>query len=295
MLSLIAHASKIMLKMLTKRVEAKTGEFIGRNQFGFRKGYGTRDAIGVLRTLCERSLEHGKDVYICFVDFEKAFDRVNWVKLMQILKSIHVDWRDRRMIQELYMRQEAVIRIADEDSDPAVIGRGVRQGCPLSPLLFSVYAEMMMIEAMEGIDCGIVVGGESINDIRFAADQGMLSNSAAGLQEIMDQLNDTAKTYMKINVKKTKTMIVTRKEGQKLDIRVDGQSVDQVKQFKYLGSIVSEDGRCTKDVKARIGMAKDAFTKRRELLSRKMSSVVKKKMVKTLVYGQFYMDVKLGL
>ena len=59
-ISLIAHASKIMLKVLTKRVEAKTGEFIGRNQFGFRKGYGTRDAIGVLRTLCERSLEMEK-------------------------------------------------------------------------------------------------------------------------------------------------------------------------------------------------------------------------------------------
>ena len=87
-ISLIAHASKIMLKVLTKRVEAKTGEFIGRNKFGFKKGYGTRDAIGVLRTLCERSLEHGKDVYICFVDFEKAFDRVNWVKLMQILKNL---------------------------------------------------------------------------------------------------------------------------------------------------------------------------------------------------------------
>ena len=63
------------------------------------------------------------------------------------------------------------------------------------------------------------------------------------------------------------------REKRKLDIRIDGQSVEQVKQFKDLGSIVSEDGRCTKDVKARIGMAKDAFTKRRELLSRKTSSV----------------------
>ena len=96
--------------------------------------------------------------------------------------------------------------------------RRVRQGCPLSPLLFSVYAEMMTIEAMDGIDCGIVVGGESINDIRIADDQGMLLDTAAGLQGIMDQLNDTAKTYdMKINAKKTKTMIVSRKEGQKLD------------------------------------------------------------------------------
>jgi len=113
-ISLIAHASKIMLKILTKRIEAKAKDYIGRNQFGFRTGCGTRDAIGVMRMLCERSLEHGNDVYICFVDFEKAFDRVNWVKMMSTLRNLGVDWRDRRMIAELYMNQEAVVRIADD-------------------------------------------------------------------------------------------------------------------------------------------------------------------------------------
>ena len=85
--------------------------------------------------------------YICFVDFEKAFDRVNWEKMMKVFQRIGVDWRDRRMITvitELYMNQEAVVRIAGGESDSSIIGRGVRQGCPLSPLLFSIYAEMMM-------------------------------------------------------------------------------------------------------------------------------------------------------
>ena len=90
-ISLICHASKIMLKVLTKRIEAKAKHLIGRNQFGFRKGYGTRDAIGVMRALCERSLDHGNKVYVCFVDFEKAFDRVDWVKMFEILKNLHVD------------------------------------------------------------------------------------------------------------------------------------------------------------------------------------------------------------
>ena len=146
-ISLISHASKIMLKVLTKRIAARATGFIGKNQFGFRKGCGTRDAIGVMRMLCERSLEHGNEVYICFVDFEKAFDRVNWVKLMEVLKELQVDWKDRRLISDLYMKQQAVVRVADGESEPGVIGRGVRQGCPLSPLLFAIYAEAMMLEA----------------------------------------------------------------------------------------------------------------------------------------------------
>ena len=104
-ISLIPHASKILLKVLTKRIEHKAAGYISDSQFGFRRGVGTRDAIGVMRMLCERSLEIGQDVYICFVDFEKAFDRVDWVRMVKIW-NIGVDWRDRRLIVDLYMKQE---------------------------------------------------------------------------------------------------------------------------------------------------------------------------------------------
>src|SRR5580698_437356 len=104
-----------MLKILTKRIESKAKHFIGQNQFGFRKGGGTHEAIRVMKMLRERSIEHNNDVYICLVDFEKAFNRVNWVKMMDVLKSIGADWRDRRLIRELYMGQEAVnLRSSDK-------------------------------------------------------------------------------------------------------------------------------------------------------------------------------------
>jgi len=284
-ISLVSHASKILLKILNKRIEARAKGFIGRNQFGFRAGCGTRDAIGVMRSICERSLEFGNDVYICFVDFEKAFDRVKWTKLMKILEDIKVDWRDRRLIQDLYMRQEAVIRIANEETEPAIIGRGVRQGCPLSPLLFSKYAEMMMIEAFEDSNEGIKVGGEVIRDVRFADDQGMLASSEGELQTLMKRLEETAKEYdMKVNVKKTKVMVVSKEEGKIANIVIDGQKIEQVEKFKYLGAVISQDNRCIKEIKARIGMAKDAFNKRKELLNKRFSKKLKKKMVKTLIW-----------
>ena len=129
--SRIKHASKIVLKTLTKRLESKIEPLISQAQFGFQKGCGTREAIGVLRILCEGSLEHDQDVFICFVDFEKAFYRVDWVKMLQSVKNARVDWRDRRLI---YTQQKAVVRVGKEYSEESEIGRGVRQECCLSPL-----------------------------------------------------------------------------------------------------------------------------------------------------------------
>ena len=176
-ISLIPHASKIMLKILTKRIESKAKDFISRNQFEFRSGCGTREAIGMIRMLSERSIEHDNDVHVCLVDFEKAFDRVEWVKMMETLASIQVDWRDRKLIRELYMCTEAVVRVAEGESQPGIIERWVQQGCPLSPLLFSIYAEMMMKEAMEDITEGVKVGGELLKDVRFADDQAMVAST----------------------------------------------------------------------------------------------------------------------
>src|SRR6478609_4458525 len=92
------------------------------------------------------------------------------------------------MISELYMNHEAVVRIASGESDSGIIVRGVRQGCPLSPLPFSIYAEMMMKEALENVEEGIRVGGELIKDEKYADDQGTVANTEAGLPSLMDSL-----------------------------------------------------------------------------------------------------------
>ena len=143
-------------------------------------------------------------MHVCFVDYEKAFNRVNWVKLLEVLKSIGVDGQDRWLIEGLYMGQSARVRLKDGLSEPAVIGRGTRQGCSLSPILFNTYYEAMLRDALNSVNEGIRVGGHLIKTVRFVDDQATLATSVKGQQLMMDKMQETAGEYSKmISVKKT--------------------------------------------------------------------------------------------
>src|SRR6218665_829230 len=194
-------------------------------------------------------------------------------KLWHILKTIGIDWRYRRLVSNLYLQQEEIVRVGNGYSKPPYIGRGLRQRCPLSPILFLIYAGMMMIDAMEEIEEGIKVGGKLVNDVRFADDHGMVADSEGGLQKLMDGLNRMAKEYdMKVNIKKTKVMKVSRKGEGVINITIDGEILEQVERFRYLGALITSDVRCKTEIKTRIGMAKNAFNQRKELLSQNLNN-----------------------
>jgi hypothetical protein len=159
----------------------------------------------------------------------------------------------------------------------------------MSSLLLNIYAKKMMMEAMEGIleeavEEGITIGGNLLKDVRFADDQGMIAGSEVGLQKIIDGLYTTASKYdMKINIKKTKVMRVSRGGGD-VNITINGVKIDQVKSFKYLGHTMTEDGRCETEIKCRIAQAKEAFGNMKELLTKSLRKSTKIKIVKTLVW-----------
>ena len=92
----------------------------------FRRGKGTRNAIGMTRIILERTLETDEELCVCFIDWQKAFDRVNWTKLMQILKRTGIDRRERRLISKLYMDQRVKVRLDRGETRSTKIGRGVR-------------------------------------------------------------------------------------------------------------------------------------------------------------------------
>ena len=135
-----------------------------------------------------------QNVYICFVDFEKAFDRVKHNKLIEILSNIGVYKDDIRIIQSLYWEQEASVRVGSETTDWFKVRKGVRQGCVLSLLLYNIYSEMLIREIIRD-DEGINVNGHYICNIRYADDTPFIAQSEDELQRMIDRLAAAAK-YM---------------------------------------------------------------------------------------------------
>src|SRR5579872_502632 len=119
---------------------------------------GTRNAIFILRNVCERAIEVKKDLYLCFIDFNKAFDRVRHSRLLNMLQDL--GGKDIRLARNLYWNQSAPIRHQNELGEFTSIKRGVRQGCVLSPDLFNLYSENIM-RHLYGIG-GLIVGGYTV-------------------------------------------------------------------------------------------------------------------------------------
>jgi hypothetical protein len=139
----------------------------------------------MLRIISERTLEIDEELCVCFIDWNKAFDRVNRTKLMQILKGTGIDWRERRLISNLYMVQSVKVRLNRGETRRVKIGRGVRQGCCLSPVLFNLYSECLTKEALEGFG-DFKISGQIIHNMKYADDLVLLAKEEKVLQKMID-------------------------------------------------------------------------------------------------------------
>ena len=113
-------------------------------QASLGKGRRTRDQIPNIRWIMEKAREFQKNIYFCFIDYAKAFDSVDYNKLWKILQEMGIPDHLTYLLRNLYAGQEATVRTGHGPTDWFQIGKGVRQGCILSPCLFNLYAEYIM-------------------------------------------------------------------------------------------------------------------------------------------------------
>ena len=142
---LISHDSKVMLKILQARLQQYANNELPDVQARFRKSRGTRDQIAKICWIIEKAREFQKN--ICFIDYAKVFDCVDHNKLRKILKDMGIPDHLTCFLRNLYTGQEATVTTRHGITDWFQIGKGVRQGCMLSPCLFNLYAEYIMRNA----------------------------------------------------------------------------------------------------------------------------------------------------
>jgi len=199
-------------------------------------------------------LEIDEELCICFVDWQKVFDRVNWTRLMRILKRTGIDSRERRLISKLYMDQRVKVRLDRRETRSVQIGRRVRQGCCLSPILFNLYSECLTKEALDGLR-DFNIGGQNIQTVKYADDLVLMAEEETVLQGTIDKLIEIGRCYgMEMNVDKTKVMRISRQPSP-VTIMLDQKQLENVEYFKYLAGMLTSDGRCTCEIKSRIAMA----------------------------------------
>ena len=143
----ISQASKVMLKILQVRLQQYMNQQLPDVQAGFRKGRGTRDQVASIHWIIKKTREFQKNIYFCFIDYAKAFDCVDHNKLWKILQEMGIPDHLTCLLRNLYAGQEATVRTRIGTTDWFQIGKGVCQGCILSPCLFNFHAGYIMQNA----------------------------------------------------------------------------------------------------------------------------------------------------
>ena len=165
-----------MIKILQARLQQYVNHELPDVQAGFREGRGTRDQIANICWIIKKAREFQKNIYFCFIDYSKAFDCVDHNKLWKILKEMEIPVYLTCLLRNLYAGQEATVRTGEGTTDWFQIGKGVCQGCILSPCLFNLYAEYIRRNAgLNEVQAGVMIAGRNINNLRYADDTTLMA------------------------------------------------------------------------------------------------------------------------
>ena len=187
--------------------------------------------------------EFQENIYFCFIDFTKAFDCVDYNRLWKILQEMGIPDHLTCLLRNLYAGQEATGKTRHGTTDWVQIGKGVREGCILSPCLFNVYAEYIMQNAaMEEAQAGIKISGWNINNLRYADDSTLMTESEEELKSLLMKVKlKSEKAGLKLNIQETKIM----GSGPITSWQIDGERMETVWNFIFLGSKITADGDCS--------------------------------------------------
>ena len=195
------------------------------------------------------------------------------------------------LLRNLYVGQEATVRTGHGTTDWFQIGKGVRQGCILSPCLFNLYAEYIMRNAgLKETQAGIKTAGKNINNLRYADDTTLMAESEEELKSLLMKVKEESeKVGLQLNIQKTKIMA----SGPITSWEIDGETVSD---FIFLGSNITADGDCSHEIKRRLLLGRKVMTNLDSILkNRDIALSTKVYLVKAMVFPVVMYDVRVGL
>ena len=307
-IALLNITGKVFTRILNERLMTVAEMILLEQQSGFRKGRGTTDQIFCVRQMIEKHIEHHDPLYMAFIDLKKAYDSVSRSLLFDILRAEGLPEKLVVLIEKLYAKTSLKVRIKQEIGKGVDISTGVRQGCVISPVLFNLFLNYILKQIKPQLEERGVKLCYRIGDSLFKLDkEGMLemnewafayADDLVLMSDEKEKLHESLKIFdeavadagMEMSVAKTKVMQTG--EGAE-DISIDfgaRGTVKEVKEFKYLGSLITNDGSMTREISERIGKAGGVFAAmRRNVFAVKAMS----KEVKLRVYSASVLSVLL--
>ncbi|KAK3507793.1 hypothetical protein QTP70_000403 [Hemibagrus guttatus] len=271
-IKLMSHTMKVWERVVEARLR-KVVE-ICEQQYGFMPRKSTTDAIFALRILMEKYRDGQRELHCVFVDLEKAYDRVPREELWYCMRKSGVAEKYVRVVQDMYERSRTVVRCAVGQTEEFNVEVGLHQGSALSPFLFAIVMDQLSEEVRQ----------ESPWTMMFADDIVICSESREQVEENLERWRFALERRgMKVSRSKTEYMCVNEREGSGT-VRLQGEEVKKVQEFKYLGSTVQSNGECGKEVKKRVQAGWNGWRKVSGVLcDQKISARIKGKLYRTVV------------
>ena len=206
----------------------------------------------------EKVREFQKNIYFCFIDYATAFASVDHNKLWKILREIGIPDHLICLLRYLYAGQEATVRTGHGTTDWFQIGKGVCQGCIMSPCLFNFYAEYIMRNArLDEAQAGIKIARRNINNLRYADDTTLMAESEEELKSLLMKVREeSGKVGLKLNIQKTKIMASVPITSW----QIDGETVETVTNILFWSSKITADGDCSHEIQRRLLLGRKVMT-----------------------------------
>ena len=246
-ITLLNVVSKIFTRILAERIQnwAEETDKLIPHQAGFRKGFSTVDNLYVMNIIVDRQFQREGRLYVCFIDFKKAFDCIERKLLWKKLYNLSVSAKIVKVLKSLYKNVTVRMKVNEwEVSESINIKKGVRQGCQLSPLLFTLFLNDLNEWFSETEMHAPWLNDTEIKFLLYADDMVLMSQSGVGLQRGLDKLREYCiKWKLEVNTKKTKVMVFRKSTKSKIGMNwwYNREKLEIVKEFIYLGVLVQEN------------------------------------------------------